>query len=148
MGTQWLVGEETPQCRDEEGREQLWMLGRATLLVTGDCSSCPHPVPLLCPHHRQLWTPHFPHHESSGTASPLGEIWGCLQSPIPSWAEPLGPPWKWGSASHPPHPKSSPLFHYPATSPWFAPCSKANFLQPGNFIAPSVRNIQRLFNIK
>lgn len=33
-----------------------------------------------------------PHPASSGAASSLGEIWGCLWTPILSWAEPWGCP--------------------------------------------------------
>lgn len=85
---------------------------------------------------------------SPGAVSPLGEMWGCLCTPVPSWVESLGHICKRGVSSHPPYPQSSLPLPCPATSPWFTPCSEANFFQLRNFIAPSVRNIQRLFNIK
>lgn len=89
------------------------MLGTAALAVTQDFSPCswagaprpPRTTGSSGPHNR-------PQLKSSGAVSSLREIWGCLWTPILSWAEPWGCP---GSRVLP-HTllTLNPLRHFPA----------------------------------
>ena len=70
------------------------MLDVATLAVTGIAHPVPRlgwgPLPSL--HHQQLQTPQPPSPPVLWGCIILGEIWGCLQTPVLSWAEPWGCP--------------------------------------------------------
>lgn len=85
--------EENPQCWAADGTEQLgcsdaqhgrpgshWGLLTPSLVWDG-APHLPHTASSSRPHSR-------PHSKSSGVASSLCEIWGCLRTPVPSWAEP------------------------------------------------------------